>query len=193
MYRTRQKEFSYGVLETCWRLQITEHHFKDTSDDKAFKSIRAVNSKENRPMGLFFPIENRTHSRLSTFFCNVLDIGKKRIRSSKASHKKWIRLTDEVKELINAYCLSIPRSESHYRREQSSLQYFENTKLTMKKLYELFLEFYPAKTGRAEILLTQTTYDKYFNFNPNFSFSKPRTDVCDFCFENKQNSEVKVC
>ena len=66
--------------------------------------------------------------------------------------------------------------------------------MTLKKLYELFIEFYVAKTGKSEIPLTQTTYEKYFDYNLNFAFSKLRSDVCDFCHNNKGNdgdSEVK--
>lgn len=157
----------------------------------------------------FFQSQIERISVCQHFLCKLLNIGRKRIRTvqSKAEKNEYIgdnrgkhenrviRLTDEVKELIIAHCSSIPQSESHYTREKSSLQYFENPDLTLKKMYELFLEFYAAKTGRFEIPLTRTTYEKYFNYHLNFSFSKPRTDVCDLCFENKCNnkhSDLKV-
>lgn len=32
-------------------------------------------------------------------------------------------------------------------------------------------------------MIKESTYSKYFNYNLNFSFSKPRSDVCDSCFQ----------
>ena len=154
----------------------------------------------------FFQTQKERISVCQNFLCKVLDIGRKRIRvlqskigkneslaDNRGRHENHvIRLTDEVKNLIEEHCLSIPHSESHYRREKSSLQYFDNPDLNLTTLYQLFLEFYAMKTGKTEIPLTRTTYEKYFQYNQNFAFSKPRTDVCDFCFENKDNQDLKV-
>lgn len=89
-----------------------------------------------------------------------------------------------MKQLIREHCLSIPHSQSHYSLGKSSRLYFENSELTLTKLYLLFVEYYTNKIGKAPPI-TQKSYCNYFNKNLNFSFSKPKTDVCNLCFEFK--------
>ena len=136
------------------------------------------------------------------FLCSLLKIDKsrfaitqKKIKNNeclrdnrgKQSSKSSVRLTDEIKKLIQEHCSSIPHSESHYKRADSSLKYFDNSDLTLTKLYSLFVEYYTEKTGNLNFPLSESTYSKYFNHNLNFAFSKPRTDVCNFCFEHKND------
>ena len=89
-------------------------------------------------------------------------------RSSECS----VRMTDEIKKVIQEHCSSIPHSESHYKRADSSVTYFDNSDLTLTKLYSLFEEYYTEKTGNLNIRLSELTYSKYFNHNLNFAFSK---------------------
>ncbi|GBO10403.1 hypothetical protein AVEN_38588-1 [Araneus ventricosus] len=51
-------------------------------------------------------------------------------------------------------------------------------------MYELFLNFYAAITGDVIISIAQNICEKYFNQYANFSFSLPRSNVCDVCFES---------
>ena len=51
------------------------------------------------------------------------------------------KLNDKVKLLIKAYCESLPHN---YRQAHTKLNYFEDSSLTMKKLYLLFLDYYLA-------------------------------------------------
>lgn len=100
-----------------------------------------------------------------------------------------IRLTPEIKKIIHDHCLSVPHTESHYTREKSQLFYFEHPDLNLPTLYKLFLEYHTSVTGNTNPPIGESCYTKYFNHNLNFTFSKPRTDVCDFCYEKKKNPE----
>ncbi|XP_043483482.1 uncharacterized protein LOC122511964 [Leptopilina heterotoma] len=134
------------------------------------------------------------------FLCNVFQIKQGRfttIKKKLSNHESCndkrgrhgnnsIRLTEDVKQLIQEHCNSIPHSELHYRREETSLKYFENSELNLKKLYFLFLDYYAAITGNKNPPIDENTYGQYFNYNVNFTFSKPRTDVCNTCFEFEQ-------
>lgn len=51
----------------------------------------------------------------------------------------------------------------------------------------MFLDYYASVTGNKNPRITESTYYKYFNQNINFTFSKPRTDVCNTCFEFEQS------
>ena len=88
--------------------------------------------------------------------------------------------------------MSIPHSESHYSREHSSLKYFDHAELTFNKLYKLFVEYYISKTGNPIAPIKESTYIKYFNHNLNFTFTKPRTDVCNFCFKYRHNTKHNI-
>ena len=63
----------------------------------------------------------------------------------------------------------------------------------MCRLYELFLEYYTQKTGVPNPPLNESTYSKYFQCHLNFTFSRPHSDVCNTCFENRFNQESAEC
>jgi len=64
--------------------------------------------------------------------------------------------------------------------------------LSLTTLYKLFLEYHTKKTGNENPPTSESTYSKYFNHNLDFTFSKPRTDVCNFCFQNRNNVLVNI-
>lgn len=85
--------------------------------------------------------------------------------------------TDEMRALIYAHLISIPHRKSHYKK--SGMLYFENSALTVKKLYFLFREFYRRKKGEA-LKMQLKHYYKVFQ-KMKFSVKDPKTDVCDQC------------
>ena len=106
------------------------------------------------------------------FICNVFGIGAKRIKTVQKKIKSGetmedkrgrhmnqkVKLTDDLKTLIQVHCKSIPHSESHYSRENSKLNYFYDISLTLSELYLLFLDFYTAVTRNESIPIDKTTY-----------------------------------
>lgn len=85
--------------------------------------------------------------------------------------------TDEMRALIYAHLIEIPHRKSHYKK--SGMLYFENSALTVKKLYFLFREFYRRKKGEA-LSMKLKHYYKIFQ-QMKFSVKDPKTDVCDQC------------
>ncbi|KAJ8674915.1 hypothetical protein QAD02_010701 [Eretmocerus hayati] len=136
------------------------------------------------------------------FLCNLLQI--KQGRLATVQHKlknniplkdfrgnhdgRKVKLSDELKLLIQEHCESMDHSTSHYT--SSSLKYFDDPELNLKKLYESFLEHHEKVTNRSEIPIDLSTYSKHFNHNLNFSFSLPRTDVCNDCFESEKSTTL---
>ena len=122
------------------------------------------------------------------FLCTLLNIKKGRFASIQKKllnnkslqdnrgtrNNRIVRLTDELKKMINEHCLLIPHSESHYSRECTKLLYFDHSDLTMCKLYDLFIEYHTVKTGDSNPPLKKSTYFKYFNHNLN----SVRVQVC---------------
>lgn len=154
-----------------------------------------------------FPLPSSNIPVCKVFFCNVIGITKNRIftvqqkiisdsslKDQRGKHDQHVvKLTETVKTLILVHCESIPHKPSHYKREETTLNYFVNAELTLTQLYSLFVEYYQAVTGILDIPLDETTYTMYFNKNIPFSFTVPRVDVCNICFENENlNSEQEV-
>ena len=94
-----------------------------------------------------------------------------------------VRLTENIKTLIEQHCQSLPHSESHYSREDSKLNYFDDSSLTLHGLYNLFVDYYASVTGDTNIPIGESAYMKFVNHYINFSFSSPRIDVCDICYK----------
>lgn len=139
------------------------------------------------------------------FLCNLLQVDKSKFetirlkllngesltdkRGQHGNHR--VKLTENVKKMIHEHCYSIPHSQSHYEHEKSNLLYFENPDLNMTKMYKLFVQYYTDQTGDTNAPIEESYYCKYFNHNVGFSFSTPRTDVCDYCLMAEKNSEMK--
>ena len=129
-----------------------------------------------------FPTGKKYENVCFKFLKSVLMVSEKKIKtvkkkikfnenicnmSGKYEHSK--KLNTDVTALIKAHCESLPHNESHYRKEHSKLKYFEDSSLTLRKLYLLFLDFYAAITGDETVPISETTYINYFNYNLNFA------------------------
>lgn len=105
---------------------------------------------------------------------------------------RLIKLTKDAKDLIMTFCKSLPHKRSHYSRRDSDLFYFENSDLNLRVLYSLFDDYFQSVTGE-ELSLSRSSFCDYFNHTVPFTFRPPRSDVCDFCFEQQiQGGEDSV-
>ena len=94
-----------------------------------------------------------------------------------------LKLTEEIKLLIHEHCISLPHDQSHYSLEHTSLKYFQDSSLCLNTLYAKFCRFSEERKGINAPPIGLSTYSKYFNYFVNFTFDRPRTDVCNDCFE----------
>lgn len=101
------------------------------------------------------------------------------------------KLTDDLKALIQEHCQRIPHHESHYSREKTKLNYFDDSSITLHRLYIAFVEYYASVTGELDEPISEVTYAVYFNYNVPFSFGTPRTDVCNLCYTYEKNPSNK--
>lgn len=85
--------------------------------------------------------------------------------------------TEELKALMYAHFIRIAHKKSHYTGSQ--MLYFDNSGLTVKKLYMLFRVFYRQKKDEA-YLMTLKHYYKLFQAM-KFAIRQPKTDICDVC------------
>ena len=101
----------------------------------------------------------------------------------------WTILDDWLKD--------IPKTTSHYKYESVMKSYFENSELTITKLYNLSYDILTAEYG-FEQKISFNTFRNYFYDNYNIGFSHKKSDVCDLCYEchkigiSKLTDEMKI-
>jgi len=79
--------------------------------------------------------------------------------------------------LVRQHIESIPALDSHYRRENTNKQYFEDCTLNITKIYQLYLDWIPPGTSPVK----DWKYRQIFNHEYNYGFSPPKNDICDVC------------
>lgn len=94
------------------------------------------------------------------------------------------KINDDVWELVEKHWSLIPHCESQYSASKSSKKYFVNSELNVKKLFRLFQSYFK-ECKNQDLNMDHKTYHKHWKKTSNYSFRKPRTDVCDFCTENE--------
>ncbi len=104
------------------------------------------------------------------------------------------KIDSNVWDSLNEFLSLIPSNLSHYKSTKSEKRYFDlntflkNTDLNLKKLYQLFVEWFCVNKS-PNLKLSLTKFSDYFNRFCNFGFRSPKVDLCDFClrFEKTEN------
>lgn len=84
-----------------------------------------------------------------------------------------------IKDHIN----SVPRVESHYVRQDTAREFFEET-LSITQLHKIYLEWLPNQNPEIQAA-TYRQYADIFNNSFNIDFHKPKKDQCDSCVSYK--------
>lgn len=128
------------------------------------------------------------------FFMSVLQVSQKRIRILQQKILKGLSPDDQrghndnrkmilndIWNFLHQIVDRIPKSYSHYSFHRTNRLYFENTELNMLSLYKHFVK--ELEDNNLE-KLSFGSFINYFNTNFKISFSKPKSDICDFCYLN---------
>jgi hypothetical protein len=150
-----------------------------------------------------FTINDTRIEVCKTFYINTLDETNSRIESAFAFRKSGSVVTntdrrgkhetrpnkipDVIRNDIKDHINSFPRVESHYCRKNSQKEYLE-ANLNLSKMYDMYKEkcsndnLFPAKFW---------IYNHIFNSEFNIAFHKPLKDLCDFCTQYNNKSDVE--
>ena len=71
----------------------------------------------------------------------------------------------------------------------TSKLYFESTKLNITELHNSFGEILPENGFHT---ISYTSFSEYYYKNFNICFSKPKTDIRDYCFESSCNGTGRL-
>ncbi|XP_063239520.1 uncharacterized protein LOC134540614 [Bacillus rossius redtenbacheri] len=148
-------------------------------------------------------------------FCLLHGIGKKRVeRIAKHMSTSVTPPTDgrgkyntranaipeNIKQQVDNHIRSFPRRLSHYSRGKSNM-YYLSPLLNISHMYQMYLEKYEVdvhhRLKEGQKIKPTVTYDyyyRYFRNNFNYSFGRPRTDMCKTCdiLENQINGATSI-
>lgn len=186
----------FNKFWTFGEKQIQDAFLSTCLQKMTLKTISCVRLKRRSHIWHYnFLVDGQKRSVCQTFFINVLSITQNRLRTvqkkviigapltdERGKHEKKHKIPAKVWTLVRQHLESIPHKQSHYKLKRTNLKYFQNPNLTIKSLYESFLEFYEEKE-KTPLKLSYKTYQKFFRQHCDFSFRRPRVDVCDFCSE----------
>lgn len=127
------------------------------------------------------------------FFLDVLQVSPKTVRGIQNKINKGEKFVTNVVstttrpnkiyinvwKMIEEHWATVPYRPSHCSLQKTKKLYFENPNLIIKKLFDLFKEYFFMITGDP-IKMDYRTYNKFFRASSAYAFRRPRTDVCDF-------------
>lgn len=128
------------------------------------------------------------------FFLQIFQISPKRVRviQDKINNDEQIcdrrgkhsnrpnKIDINIWKMVEDHWATIPNRPSHYSLNKTKKLYFENPDLNIKKLFNLFKEYFFVNTGE-DLKMEYRTYHKFFRVSSPYAFRRPRTDVCDYC------------
>lgn len=182
-------------------------HQSKEAQDTFLASCMALNGGQVRKRKTVNPVKERNFtwkysmkksgddiSVCREFILNLLRLSEKKIRliqdkvkdddsfaEKRGKHGNQKKFQPNVWSLAMDHLKSVPHRQSHYEQGKSNRLYFSNPDLTIKDLHEAFKKFFNEKTGTV-MEMKYKTYFKFFR-QTNYTFTKPKTDTCDFCKE----------
>ncbi|CAH1634675.1 unnamed protein product [Spodoptera littoralis] len=98
-------------------------------------------------------------------------------------------MSDSTKESVMAHINIFPAVESHYVRKDIKRLYLSEH-LNISKMYRLYELWFPNQHYSAEHKATKRHYEYIFNTEFNYSFFKPKKDLCGTCSQFYQANEI---
>lgn len=153
----------------------------------SYKTPRLPNS------AYYFMVNGKEVRVCKIFLLNTLSIGEKTLRNvvdkipdnplfmaatdNRGKHGKNCKLSAEAIQSVRDHINSIPRTESHFLRAQTSREYIDGS-LTVAELHRQY-EKVQQEAGKEAV--NYDAYHRIFNTNFNIGLYVPRKDQCDEC------------
>lgn len=162
------------------------------------ETIQENRKPKSKTVNYFLLIDRERVPVCKTAFVNAHNITSKRVRrianlleqdiaphDSRGKTPSANTISQEVCSKIHDHIESFPQKESHYT---THIKKYLSGELTVKKMYELFLNAYPDLEG----VVKYSFYRLYFKRNFDLSFGRPVKDTCSECeaLGNKINSDT---
>lgn len=188
----------YGLADYCRQKDFIINNVTESSPARILKS---ASKNRNVSRAFFLPLNGSRKRVCSDFFAKTLDIKLRSVQKYFEVHRDSIvvgavpdgrgkhpppnKSPEWVRALIRKHIESFPTMESHYCRASSSRKYLDS-KLTIRKMYELFLEYFSASIpqdidANSVHVPSEKVYRELFCTEYNFAFFVPKKDQCATC------------
>jgi hypothetical protein len=172
--------------------QNEKYVFLKETTEKYVKSRRTTEQPSRRTYSFkyFFKVQEHKIQVCKQFFLGTLNTSQKPIYTvhslnQNQTAKKDLRgktgtrtISNERKQVVIDHISKFEVIESHYCRENSKRKYLEAT-LTIPKMYNLYLKHCEEHGVIDPVKISM--YRRIFCTNFNYSFHKPKKDVCEQC------------
>lgn len=199
----REEEFNRYVALQSYEAQLLfiVNCVKESSKKRTYTVITGNLSKKKKPREY-----KRTYSISSIEVCrdmfvNNFQISPKKIDISLRKNRDgklikdqrgysaggWNKTSEEDVEFVKNMINSLPKYESHYRREQNSSCQYLKLGMTIQKIYELYLEKINEVYGKTKAPVSLSTLKNIFYRDFNLRCKGLKKDTCSRCdaFNNK--------
>lgn len=166
-----------------------------------------VERKLNRVQTIIydFPLDGTKVQVCKTFFLNTLQISERVVYTAlekinkdeslidkRGTHKnRPHQMKDSTKKSIITHIRMFPAVESHYVRKDSKREYLSEG-LNISKMYRLYKIWFSNQDDTTPAdMASKRQYEKIFNTNFNYSFFRPKKDLCGTCALYEQADEMK--
>lgn len=99
-------------------------------------------------------------------------------RSLRGRHEPKNKTPEEDVQFVRAHIQSFPTESSHYCRKDNPNRRYLSSDLTIKKMYDLYIEKCNAELRTP---VKENVYREIFNTKFNLSFGSPKSDTCNRC------------
>ncbi|CAH0397612.1 unnamed protein product [Chilo suppressalis] len=198
--RRYEENWEKAIFEEFWKLSDHEDQWHyilrhiNTKDIKKMQLIRTKNRTQT--ISYFFKINGTESINVcKNFFLNTLSISEKtvytaiekgkteEVKDNRGQHENRPRkMSVSTEQSVIAHIKQFPVKESHYVRRDSKKLYLEET-LNISKMYRLYSDewFKSANHPNDVKMATKRQYETVFNTKFNYSFHKPKKDMCGQC------------
>lgn len=193
-----------AIFDEFWKLSDHEdqwHYILRYVNIKKMQLVRTKNRTQT--IRYFFKINGSEPIDVcKKIFLNTLSITEKtvytaiekgkseEVKDNRGQHKNRPRKMSVLTEQsVIAHIKQFPVKESHYVRRDTKKLYLEET-LNISKIYRLYSDewFKSANYPNDVKMASKRQYETVFNTNFNYSFHKPKKDMCGQCTLYRQAS-----
>lgn len=199
------------IFNTFWSSSSHEKQWDFINRHVKAESIKkmSLERKNNRTQTFtyFFKLVENTSTMTivcKKFFLNTLSISEKfvytaiekgkfdKIEDNRGKHdNRPHKMSKNTEESVIAHIKMFPVKESHYVRKTTKKLYLEET-LNISKMYRLYKDWFQEQNYLEVQMASKRQYETVFNTKFNYSFHKPKKDLCTSCsIYNNADSEKK--
>lgn len=202
---TEQREQIFNNFYSLESHELQWQYIVRHVETKPIKRL-TLDRKNNRTQTItyFLPLAESNIPVCKVFFLNTIKVTEQVVYTALEKIKKDLslsdlrgnhstrpkKMSDLTKESIITHIKLFPSVESHYIRKQSKRQYLSQH-LNISKMYRLYTDWFTHQDYIPDQKASKRQYETIFNTMFNYSFYKPKKDLCGTCCLYEQADPIR--